>query len=83
MNQKEERAYIEGGRAVWLKMLREALVGLGHDSQESTETSWLLERQEAIAAMRQICGEHGDNDWPDDLSLADVIEKHLGRHLDE
>jgi post-segregation antitoxin (ccd killing protein) len=83
MNQKEERAYLEGKRAAWLRMLQEVLTGLGHDSKESSETSWLLERQEAIAALRRVCGKHGDNDWPDDLSLADVIDKHLGQHLDK
>jgi len=29
--------------------------------------------------LRIECGELGDNDWPDDLHLGDVIEKHLAR----
>ena len=41
------------------------------------------ERLEAVAALRRICSEHGDNDWSDDLNLSDVIEKHLARHLGE
>jgi len=38
--------------------------------------------EETRAALRRVCEEHGDNDWRDDLHLADVVEKHLGRHLD-
>lgn len=39
------------------------------------------ERATTIAALRSLCAEFGDNDWPDDLHLADVVEKHLGKHL--
>ena len=28
--------------------------------------------------MRDLCGEFGDNDWDENLSLADVVGKHLG-----
>lgn len=31
--------------------------------------------------LRQVCDEFGDNDWPDNLHLADVIEKHLWDEL--
>ena len=41
----------------------------------------MLERKAAIAVLRSICDEHGDNDWPDNLHLADIIEKHLGNYL--
>jgi hypothetical protein len=33
------------------------------------------------ACTGQKSDRHGDNDWPDDLHLADVIDKHLARHL--
>ncbi len=79
MTEKEEQAYIEGGRVAWRTMLREALVNPGHSRPEWTEESWLLEREEAISGLRRVCGEFGDNDWPDDLSLTDIIEKHLER----
>ena len=39
------------------------------------------ERASVIALLRRVCEVHGDNDWPDDLHLGDVIEKHLARHL--
>src|SRR5437870_3081598 len=32
---------------------------------------------ETLAMLRIVCGELGDNDWPDDLHFADVLEKHL------
>jgi len=35
-----------------------------------------VERNEAIAALREVCA---DNDWPDNLSLADIIRKHVRR----
>lgn len=36
-----------------------------------------VERAETVAALRRLCDYLGDNDWPDDLHLADVIEKHI------
>ncbi len=39
------------------------------------------ERGAAVKMLRQLCADFGDNDWPDDLHLADVIDKHLGDHL--
>lgn len=41
----------------------------------------LISRAQTVAALRAICEEFGDNDWSDDLHPADVIEKHLARHL--
>jgi hypothetical protein len=82
MTEKEEQAYIEGGRVAWRQVLQHALKALGRDSAEMTKHGWLLEREEAISVLRRLCGEHGDNDWDDNLSLPDIIEKHLGRHLE-
>ncbi len=46
------------------------------------EKEWLAERKTAIAALRAVCSDHGDNDWSDRLHLADIIEKHLHRNLE-
>jgi hypothetical protein len=36
----------------------------------------------ARAALRTLCDDLGlPNDWPDDLHLADVVEKHIGDPL--
>jgi hypothetical protein len=42
----------------------------------------MVERSEAIATCRRICEAHGDNDWPDDLHLSDIIENHLWKGCD-
>lgn len=39
------------------------------------------ERADVVAKLREFCGERGDNDWPDNLHLGDVIEKHLMRYV--
>lgn len=72
--------YLRGNRAAWTRMLQTCLRELGYESAK--KDAWILEREEAVAALREICGLHGDNEWPDSLNLADVIDKHLARHLD-
>ncbi len=84
MNEKEERAYIQGNRAAWSRMLGECLSALRADgipAEELKAEFAVLQLEQARAMLRIVCAEHGDNDWPDDLHLADVIEKHLARHL--
>jgi hypothetical protein len=76
-----ERAYEAGRRSVWLQILKEATGALG--GEHSASGRWLIERTEAVAVLRQVCEKYGDNDWPDNLNLADVIAKHLERNLDE
>ena len=41
------------------------------------------ERKETVQMLRNICGEYGDNDWTDDLHLADVLRRHLFNYIDE
>ncbi len=77
-----EQAYLAGKRMAWMELLAAALRSLD-DGKEYTVVQMELQRQETIAAMRSICAEFGDNDWPDSLHPADVIEKHLARHLRE
>jgi hypothetical protein len=48
---------------------------------ERHDEQWPEERKWAIVALRSLCGQFGDNDWSDDLHLADVIDKHLARRL--
>lgn len=50
---------------------------------EGESKDWSIERAETVAKLREICAEHGDNDWDDDLYLPDVLEKHLWNHLPE
>jgi hypothetical protein len=74
----DEQAYVAGRRAAWAEILATAVTEVG--PARSVE-SWRLERRAAVAVLRELCAEFGDNDWDDDLHLADVIEKHLGRRL--
>jgi hypothetical protein len=77
-----EAAYEAGSRRTHLQYLSQALRSLGRDGPEWDAARLIGEREEAIAVLRRICTEHGDNDWHDDLHLADIIDKYLGRHLD-
>ena len=77
-----ENSWEVGNRAAWSKILAECVRQLGHKSTAAAHAAWITEREEAVVQLRELCEEHGDNDWPDDLHLGDVIEKHLGRHLE-
>ena len=77
----DRQSYLSGERAANVTMLSHLLDALGSDDPAAGRTNWILERHELVVALRKICDEFGDNDWSDDLCLADVVEKHLSRHL--
>jgi hypothetical protein len=77
-----EDGYIRGVRAALTRMLAHCLSELGYEDTEATRAKWVLEREATVAVLRGVCAAYGDNDWPDDLHLGDVVEKHLGRNLD-
>lgn len=81
MNDSEEKAFVQGRRRAWLSMFAECLRNLSYDTDEAAQAKWIVEREEAVRQLRALCRDFGDNDWPDNLSLADVINKHLGNHL--
>ncbi len=81
-NDASERDYIRGHRAALMSMLQTILGELGYEDTEATRAKWVLEREATVAALRDVCGAYGDNDWGETLHLADVVEKHLGRRLD-
>lgn len=74
-------SYEQGSRMAWSLMLQECCRQLGYNDVESDKCKWIAEREAAISSLRNVCQEHGDNTWPVDLHLADIIEKHLHRHL--
>lgn len=78
-----ERGYIEGRRSAYRALLGQIAAELGVEVTEGALASLLAERLDTVAALRGICDAWGDNDWPDNLHLPDVIQKHLGRYLDE
>jgi hypothetical protein len=80
MTEAEEAAYARGRKAVLREQLGAALRGLGGENLSREEL--LKERADAVAALRNVCDDHGDNDWSDDTYLSDIISKHLADHLD-
>jgi predicted secreted protein len=63
------------------RIMLECARELGEDDPLRKAAVYIAEREQAVAALRELCAEHGDNDWPDNLHLADIIRKRLGRHL--
>lgn len=80
MIKNEERIHSQGEKRAYCKMLTLCLHEL--DDHQRDRFSWIEERQSAIEALRELCSEFGDNKWSDDLYMADIIRKHLGRHLE-
>ena len=70
-----------GHRTAWARMLSLCCIELGPDNLEAGKARGLVEREEMRSALRTACEDFGDNDWDDNLSLVDVIDKHLLRHL--
>ena len=81
-----ERGYITGTRAARQYLIRHLLRELDPECKEEPEVKLarlVVEREEAIQHLRELCAKYGDNSWPNDLHLADVLEKHLGRYLEK
>ena len=79
MSEAEEKIWQAGRSAAFVSIVENVTSQLPRGKAE--QAALLTERQRAIVALRELCAKFGDNDWPDDLYLADIIEKHLGRHL--
>lgn len=80
MTPTEEQAYAEGRRSTYRSLLGECARELGGEDRKLAAV--LAEVEAARVALRRLCADHGDLEWDDRLHLADVIEKHLARHLD-
>ncbi len=79
-----EQNWMQGHRAAYRGFLSMCLGELGYEDSSGTHYLRLIkEREDAVFALRALCGEHGDNNWTDSLRLSDIIEKHLGNHLDD
>jgi hypothetical protein len=75
--EKKEQQYISGSQRAWSLMLQTCLKNLGTTAKKGVPT----ERIDVILFLRDICEEFGDNDWPDNLHIVDIIDKHLLRHV--
>ena len=75
--------YERGRRRALVGVLGQCLRELRYDTHDYAERGrYVAEREEAIAVLRRACEQFGDNNWAENLSLADIIEKHLVRHLE-
>jgi len=77
----DEASWRLGNKQAWRSMLATVLKGLGYNDPAVQQASWIIEREDAIITLRSVRDDFGDNDWADDLSLSDVIDKHLARYL--
>lgn len=75
-----EKDWITGHRAAWQSILSQALRELGDAAPKAARL--VAEREAAIATLRQVCEEFGDNDWEPNLHLSDIIDKHLACYLE-
>lgn len=48
---------------------------------QRTQDAMTRERTDAIAYLRRLCERYGDNDWTDQMPLADILEYHLAEPL--
>lgn len=83
-DEKNEGHWMRGHRAATVSMLGHCLRELAYDPTPDPVVELarrVYEREQAIATLRRLCDEHGDNDWDEKLHLSDIIDKHLGRHL--
>jgi hypothetical protein len=85
-DEKNERHYINGRNAA----LRHTMLHLAHQlgifsgDDPLVKIAYLYdENQRVRLALRDICEKLGCNDWPDNLDLGDVMEKHLEPALRE
>lgn len=77
----ESKMFERGQRAAFRSILSTALREL-YPADDLTVERLVLEREDVVRALREVCAGYGDNDWEPTLHLGDVIEKHLLRHLE-
>lgn len=79
----DKKSYEQGSKMAWSRMLQECCHELGYLDSEVQKINWIAEREAAISILRSVCESYGDNDWDNNLHLADIIEKHLWRHIEK
>lgn len=52
------------------------------DSDNQKLNALRQEREDVIKLLRSVCRHNGDNDWPDNLHLRDILDKHLFDYFD-
>jgi hypothetical protein len=71
------RSYAQGSQAAWRYMLGECMRHLDIDltDPEHVLSRLVAERLDTLFALRRVCENYADNDWPDTANLGDVVSK--------
>ena len=60
------------------------MIGIFAKDDPMVRLAYLIdERARTVKALRKLCETLGCNDWPDNLDLGDIIEKHLERTIED
>jgi len=77
-----EQDWDTGNRSAYQTIMSTCMQRLGYGyTVENKDALLIIEREQAIGALREVCKNHGDNDWDNQLNLSDIIQKHLANHL--
>jgi len=74
---EHERGYVAGQQSLAIEIIDRCRMSAGVFFPDDYSS----ERAQTVLSLRRVCAQFGDNDWPDDLHLVDIIEKHLERYL--
>ena len=77
LQEVREESYQWGQKQLLVSQMREIIRQLGYPADMTIEAR-IIEREEALIALRQKCLDAGKpSNFPDDLHLADIINKYL------
>ena len=77
LQEVREESYQWGQKQLLIFQMREIIRQLGYPADMTIEAR-IIEREEALIALRQKCQDAGEpSNFPDDLHLADIIQKYL------
>ena len=77
LQEVREESYQWGQKQLLIFQMREIIRQLGYPADMTIEAR-IIEREEALIALRQKCLDAGKpSNFPDDLHLADIINKYL------
>lgn len=76
-----EHDYQLGYQAAMRRIAGETMRSLNPEPGRRDITALLVERSATVEKLRELCADHGDNDWPEDLYIPDILDKHLAQYL--
>lgn len=78
-----ERDWMRGNKYAWMAIVSQALREIGQRNDTMKKAALILERQQTVNALRDLSAVLGCDDWPDDLHLADVVNKYIIPAVDD